>query len=40
MRVSISEAFGLAPGTIPTGKLVAGLRKLGFDLVFGEVENE
>lgn len=34
VRVSIAEEFGQAPGTIATGKLVAALRKLGFDRVF------
>ncbi|MBP2645247.1 MAG: hydrogenase, large subunit HymC [Firmicutes bacterium] len=34
VRVSIAEEFGSAPGTIATGKLVAALRKLGFDRVF------
>ncbi|MGI6746074.1 MAG: NADH-dependent [FeFe] hydrogenase, group A6 [Acutalibacteraceae bacterium] len=34
VRVSIGEEFGLEPGSIVTGKLVAGLRKLGFDKVF------
>ncbi|KAG1678884.1 hypothetical protein FOA52_003552 [Chlamydomonas sp. UWO 241] len=34
VRVAISEAYGLEPGAIATGKLVAGLKKLGFDYVF------
>jgi NADP-reducing hydrogenase subunit HndD len=34
VRVSIAEEFGMAPGTIATGKLVNALRKLGFDKVF------
>ncbi|MBP2655218.1 MAG: ferredoxin [Firmicutes bacterium] len=34
VRVSIAEEFGFPPGTIATGKLVAALRKLGFDRVF------
>lgn len=34
VRVSIAEEFGQAPGTIATGKVVAALRKLGFDRVF------
>jgi len=34
VRVSIGEAFGLPAGTIATGKLVAALRRLGFDKVF------
>ncbi|MDR7866965.1 MAG: NADH-dependent [FeFe] hydrogenase, group A6 [Sporomusaceae bacterium] len=34
VRVSIAEEFGQQPGTIATGRLVAALRKLGFDRVF------
>jgi len=34
VRVAISDALGLPPGTISTGKLVAALKKLGFDLVY------
>lgn len=34
VRVGISEEFGLKPGTISTGKIVAALRELGFDYVF------
>lgn len=34
VRVSIAEEFGLPSGEIATGKLVAALRKLGFDRVF------
>eukprot|EP00195_Chlamydomonas_chlamydogama_P017097 CAMPEP_0202897236 /NCGR_PEP_ID=MMETSP1392-20130828/6048_1 /ASSEMBLY_ACC=CAM_ASM_000868 /TAXON_ID=225041 /ORGANISM="Chlamydomonas chlamydogama, Strain SAG 11-48b" /LENGTH=501 /DNA_ID=CAMNT_0049582823 /DNA_START=206 /DNA_END=1711 /DNA_ORIENTATION=+ len=34
VRVSIGEAFGLAPGALTTGKLVTGLKMLGFDYVF------
>ncbi len=34
IRVSIGEEFGMEPGSISTGKLVSGLRKLGFDKVF------
>jgi iron-only hydrogenase group A len=34
VRVAIGEEFGLAPGSVSTGKLVAGLRRLGFDAVF------
>ncbi|NSW90501.1 MAG: iron hydrogenase small subunit [Firmicutes bacterium] len=34
VRVSIGEEFGLEPGSIVTGKLVAALRRLGFDRVF------
>ncbi len=33
-RVTIGEEFGMAPGTLVTGKMVAALRKLGFDQVF------
>jgi len=34
VRVSIGEEFGMEPGSIATGKLVAALRRLGFDRVF------
>ncbi|MDI3546912.1 MAG: NADP-reducing hydrogenase subunit HndD [Halanaerobiales bacterium] len=34
VRVALSEAFGLEPGTIFTGQMVAALRRLGFDRVF------
>lgn len=34
VRVAISEAFGLDPGAVPVGKMVTGLRQLGFDFVF------
>ena len=34
VRVSIGDEFGLAPGEASTGKLVAALRRLGFDKVF------
>ncbi len=34
VRVSIGEPFGLPPGTITTGKMVAAFRRLGFDRVF------
>ncbi len=34
IRSSIGEEFDLAPGSVATGQLVAGLRKLGFDKVF------
>ena len=34
IRVSVGELFGYEPGTIVTGKVVAALRKLGFDAVF------
>lgn len=33
-RVAIGEPFGLEPGSISTGKMVAALRVLGFDKVF------
>ena len=35
VRVAISETLGLPPGTIKPGQLVTGLKKLGFDYVFG-----
>jgi NADH-quinone oxidoreductase subunit G/NADP-reducing hydrogenase subunit HndD len=34
VRVSLGEEFGMEPGSIVTGKLVAALRALGFDAVF------
>ncbi|WP_069651004.1 NADH-dependent [FeFe] hydrogenase, group A6 [Caloranaerobacter ferrireducens] len=34
VRVSIGEEFGFEPGTNVTGKVVASLRRLGFDKVF------
>ena len=34
VRVAIGEEFGMAPGSVSTGKMVAALRKLGFDKVF------
>lgn len=34
VRVALGEEFGMPPGTIVTGKMVAALRKLGFDKVF------
>ncbi|AVX21206.1 NAD(P)-dependent iron-only hydrogenase catalytic subunit [Carboxydocella sporoproducens DSM 16521] len=34
VRVSIGEELGYEPGTVLTGKLVAALRRLGFDRVF------
>ncbi|MGI6575748.1 MAG: NADH-dependent [FeFe] hydrogenase, group A6 [bacterium] len=34
VRVAIGEEFDLPPGSITTGKLVASLRRLGFDAVF------
>lgn len=38
VRVALGEEFGYEPGTLTTGKIVAGLRRLGFDGVYdGEV---
>ncbi|QNO13929.1 iron hydrogenase small subunit [Alkalicella caledoniensis] len=34
IRVALGELFGMKPGTIVTGKLAAGLRRIGFDKVF------
>ena len=34
VRVSLGEEFGMEPGEIVTGKMVASLRALGFDQVF------
>ncbi len=34
VRVAIGEEFGMEPGTIATGKMVAGLKRMGFDGVF------
>lgn len=34
VRVAIGEEFGMAPGTISTGKLASSLKRLGFDGVF------
>lgn len=34
VRVAIGEEFGLPPGTDMTGKIVAGMKKLGFEAVF------
>ena len=34
IRTSIGEEFGMKPGEIVTGKIVSGLKKLGFDYVF------
>jgi len=34
VRVAIGEAFGLQPGDISTGQMVAALKRLGFDRVF------
>lgn len=34
VRAALGEAFGLEPGTLVTGKMVAALRRLGFKYVF------
>ncbi|HDT14650.1 MAG TPA: 4Fe-4S dicluster domain-containing protein [Firmicutes bacterium] len=34
IRVGIGEAMGMGPGALVTGKMVAGLKRLGFDRVF------
>lgn len=34
VRVAIGEAFGMEPGSVQTGQMVAALRRLGFDKVF------
>ncbi|HHF08335.1 MAG TPA: 4Fe-4S dicluster domain-containing protein, partial [Kosmotoga arenicorallina] len=34
VRVALGEEFGEEPGTITTGKMVAALRRIGFDYVF------
>lgn len=34
IRVALGEEFGMEPGTIVTGKMVAALREIGFDYVF------
>ncbi len=34
IRAALGECFGLPPGTLVTGKMVAALRRLGFDSVF------
>lgn len=34
VRVALGEEFGLEPGTVVTGKMVSGLKALGFDKVF------
>ncbi|SDM11983.1 NADH-dependent [FeFe] hydrogenase, group A6 [Halarsenatibacter silvermanii] len=34
IQATIGESFGMKPGLVVTGKLVAALRKLGFDRVF------
>jgi NADP-reducing hydrogenase subunit HndD len=34
VRAALGEEFGLAPGTLVTGKMAAALRRIGFDYVF------
>lgn len=34
VRVALGELFGLPPGSVVTGKIVASLKELGFDYVF------
>ncbi|MDR1680596.1 MAG: [FeFe] hydrogenase, group A [Prevotellaceae bacterium] len=34
VRAALGEEFGMAPGTLVTGKMVAALRQIGFDYVF------
>jgi NADH-quinone oxidoreductase subunit G len=34
VRVALGEAFGMAPGSVTTGKMVTALRMMGFDKVF------
>lgn len=34
VRVALGEEFGMAPGSVVTGKMVAALRSIGFDKVF------
>jgi len=34
VRAALGEEFGMEPGTLVTGKMVAALRVLGFDYVF------
>jgi NADH-quinone oxidoreductase subunit G/NADP-reducing hydrogenase subunit HndD len=34
VRAALGEEFGFAPGALVTGKMLAAVRKLGFDLVF------
>lgn len=34
IRAALGECFGLEPGTVVTGRMVAALRRLGFDRVF------
>ncbi len=34
VRVALGEEFGMPPGSLVTGKMVAALRKIGFDRIF------
>ncbi len=34
IRVALGEEFGMEPGTIVTGKMVAALKEIGFDYIF------
>lgn len=34
VRVALGEAFGMEPGSITTGKMVAALKHIGFDYIF------
>jgi len=34
IRAALGECFGYPPGTLVTGKMVAALRRMGFDAVF------
>ncbi|MBN1233244.1 MAG: iron hydrogenase small subunit [Candidatus Coatesbacteria bacterium] len=34
IRASLGEEFGMPPGTLVTGKMIAALRRLGFDKIF------
>ncbi len=34
VRAALGESFGMKPGTLVTGKMVAALRRIGFDKVF------
>ncbi len=34
VRFALGEEFGMAPGTVVTGKMITALRQLGFDYVF------
>jgi NADP-reducing hydrogenase subunit HndD len=34
IRAALGECFGMAPGTLVTGKMVSALRQMGFDRVF------